>query len=84
MVVYSPATVLELLDHNPLLQVYQYTLAGTQQVCYAIFELEAEYAYQLVQQLPTAVLLCQQGQLTDAGIAWVVEHGRKGTGHASP
>lgn len=78
MIVLSPGIVLELLDHNPTLKVYQYTLAGTRKVCYAVFELDAASAFHVVQQLANAVLLCEQGQMTAAGRAWVVEHGRRG------
>lgn len=78
MTVHSPGMVLALLDHNPTLRVYQYRLPGSRQVCYAVFELDREPDVQLAELLTTATLLCENGQMTPAGRAWVVEHGRKG------
>lgn len=78
MTVTSPGMVLELLDHNPTLRVYQYTEPGSQQLCYAVFELDPESDAQLAQLLTTATLLCDNGRMTPEGRAWVVQHGRKG------
>jgi DNA primase len=78
VIIHSPGIVLELLDHNPALRVYQYTKPGTRQLYYAVFELDPEADPQLAQLLTTATLLCDNGRMTPAGRAWIVEHGRKG------
>jgi len=74
----SPATVLELMELNPQLTVYQYVQPGTQQRLYAVFDRQTEADLEGTSTARMILLLCHQGQMTTAGRAWVTEHGRKG------
>jgi hypothetical protein len=76
--VHFPATVLELLDLNPHLKVYQYVRTGTGHQLYAVFEAGGFDDMDVAQDVTSAVLLCENGRMTPAGRAWVVAHGRKG------
>ena len=73
----TPNTVLELMELNPQLTVYQYLQPGTKRRLYAVFDRSTEADLDGAGTARMVVLLCQQGQMTSAGRGWVTEHGRK-------
>jgi hypothetical protein len=79
MTVETVETVLELLEEDPMLRVYQYHHATTGQALYAVFLHGHADDMAWAPQVDDPVLLFDAGQSTDAGRDWWLRwlrHGR--------
>lgn len=77
MIARAPQTVLELMELNPDLTVYQYTQHRTQQVFYALFAAQTVADLDAMDDTRRRICLCEHGQMTSVGRAFVTEYGRR-------
>lgn len=77
MIARGPQTVLELMELNPGLTVYQYTQARTPQILYAVFTAQTVADLEADPDIRQRICLCDGGQMTSVGRAFVIEHGRR-------
>lgn len=78
MIARTPRTVLELMELNPDVTVYQYTQHRTHQIFYALFTVQTVADLDAMDDTRRRICLCDHGQMTSVGRAFITEHGRRG------